>query len=147
MVSFSDTRGVGVAKTVCVSSVVTEQEFIGKSHDFESSISQGKYQDVCEQKINSCSAESEKNVWNFLKVSASFLVGVVSNVGSTHFTELVVVTAKIERFVYLNLYCHGNISQVAFEENPRRQYLKLLGYDMEELEKKVCVSIILGMIF
>jgi len=29
------------------------------------------------------------------------------------------------------------LSQVTFEENPRRQFLHLLGYDTDELNKKV----------
>ncbi len=54
---------------------------------------------------------------------------------------------NVRRFQIVHALCVTNLginkavnslSQVTFEPEPRRQYLKLLGYDTEELAKKVC---------
>lgn len=45
--------------------------------------------------------------------------------------------------IYLIFIIHVCVNvQVTFEPEPRRQYLKLLGYDAHELSKKVCVYIL-----
>ena len=67
--SFSNTRGTVVPKTVCVSRVITEQQFLQKSCDLEDSLVQGKLAEFCERKIGDSSDSIEKNIWSFLKVN------------------------------------------------------------------------------
>ena len=69
LVSFANSRGSGVPKTVTISSVVTETDFLRKSCDLERSLAQGKYAAFCEEKVTESTAASERNMWNFLKVS------------------------------------------------------------------------------
>ncbi len=69
LVSFSNTRGAGVPKTVAVSQVVTEQEFLRRSCDLEKSLSEGKLAEFCDGKVGECADATEKSMWSFLKVS------------------------------------------------------------------------------
>lgn len=66
--SFSDTRGAGVPKTVNISHVVTEQEFLDRSCDLEESLTQGKFAEFCESKVGESADTTERNLWSFLKV-------------------------------------------------------------------------------
>ena len=55
-------------KTVNISHVVTEQEFLHKSHDLEQSLAQEKFAQFCGDKVEGSADGTEKNMWNFLKV-------------------------------------------------------------------------------
>ena len=76
--SFSNTRGTDVPKTINISHVVTEQEFLRKSCDLEDSMKQGKFAEYCEEKINATSDNKEKNIWSFLKVRKDHVIRLYS---------------------------------------------------------------------
>lgn len=59
-------------KTVFMSRVITETEFLRRSHDLEESISRGKFSEFCEVKITDSSSATEKSIWNFMKVSGGY---------------------------------------------------------------------------
>lgn len=82
MVSFTNTRGASVPKTVYVSSVVTEQDFLHRSRDLEDSLLQGKFSEFCERKVRESSAAADRNMWSFLKASGH-LTGHVMQVLAT----------------------------------------------------------------
>ena len=67
-ISFANTRGATLPKTVNISHVVTEEQFLRKSVDLERSLAEGKYVDFCGEKVEECTDAMEKNMWNFLKV-------------------------------------------------------------------------------
>ena len=73
LVSFSNTRGAGVPKTVAISQVVTEQDFLRRSCDLEHSLSEGKLAEFCEGKVGECTDANEKSMWSFLKVNHMIL--------------------------------------------------------------------------
>jgi hypothetical protein len=71
LVSFTSSRGAGVPKTVTISGVVTETDFLRRSCDLEGSLAQKKYTDFCELKVYESSDDYEKSMWNFLKVGCT----------------------------------------------------------------------------
>ncbi len=66
--SFGNTRGAGVPKTVSMSKVVTETEFLSQSEKMEEALSAGRLAQFCDKKIADCSNASDKNIWSFMKV-------------------------------------------------------------------------------
>lgn len=56
-------------KTVSISRVVTEQEFLHKSSHLENSLLEGNFAGFCESKVCEASDVTEKSMWSFLKVS------------------------------------------------------------------------------
>ena len=55
-------------KTVCMSRIVTETEFLSKSQDLEESLIQGKLKEFCDRKIAESTSASDKSIWSFMKV-------------------------------------------------------------------------------
>ena len=55
-------------KTVCMSRVVTEIEFLNRSRDLEASLTQGKFAEFCKKKIAESSSTTDKTIWDFVKV-------------------------------------------------------------------------------
>ena len=55
-------------KTVAISRVVTEQEFLHKSGHLEDSLLEGNFGAFCESKVSETSDVTEKSMWSFLKV-------------------------------------------------------------------------------
>lgn len=51
--------------------MVTEADFLRKSCELERSLTQEKYATFCEEKVAESTEASEKNMWNFLKVSST----------------------------------------------------------------------------
>ena len=82
-----------------------------RSVSLEVAINDQEYSNFCAEKAENSTDESEKSVWEFLRVRCI-------NLG----TDLIWI---------------GFVLQVTFEPDTRRQYLRLLGYDTEELEQKV----------
>ena len=68
LVSFGNTRGEGVPKTVSMSRIVTETEFLNKSRDLEQALAQGSLGQFCDRKIGDTSNPADKNIWSFMKV-------------------------------------------------------------------------------
>jgi len=73
LVSFGNTRGVDVPKTVSMSRIVTETEFLNKSRDLEQALAQGNLGEFCDHKIGHASNPTDKNIWNFMKVGVVHL--------------------------------------------------------------------------
>ena len=65
--SFGNTRGAATPKTVHMSQVVTEHDFLQRSNQLEESLSRQQFMEFCERKIQNSSGQ-EKDIWNFLKV-------------------------------------------------------------------------------
>ena len=82
-----------------------------RSVSLEAAVNDQEYSNFCAEKAENSTDESEKSVWEFLRVRCI-------NLG----TDLIWI---------------GFVLQVTFEPDTRRQYLRLLGYDTEELEQKV----------
>ena len=66
--SFYNTRGAGVPKTVSVSRIVTETELLHRSRDLEDSLTQGKFSEFCGMKVEGSANVMDRNIWNFMKV-------------------------------------------------------------------------------
>ncbi|XP_054585121.1 protein transport protein Sec31B [Eptesicus fuscus] len=82
-------------RLVFISQVTTESEFLMRSAELQEALRSGNLLNYCQNKIQRASVQSEKMLWQFLKVT--------------------------------------------LEQDSRMQFLKLLGYSKDELQKKVAV--------
>ncbi|XP_068404476.1 protein transport protein Sec31B isoform X6 [Eschrichtius robustus] len=80
-------------RLVFISQVTTEPEFLMRSAELQEGLGSGNLLDYCQNKIQQASPQSEKMLWQFLKVT--------------------------------------------LEKDSRMKFLKLLGYNKDELQKKV----------
>ena len=53
---------------VCISQVVTEEEFLSRSDQLQQVVQSQGFVSYCQKKIDASQTEFEKNVWSFLKV-------------------------------------------------------------------------------
>ncbi|XP_059517083.1 protein transport protein Sec31B isoform X3 [Myotis daubentonii] len=82
-------------RLVFISQVTTESEFLMRSAELQEALRSGNLLNYCQNKIQRASVQSEKMLWQFLKVT--------------------------------------------LEQDSRMQFLKLLGYSKDELQKKVAL--------
>ena len=99
LVSFGNSADPAQRNQVHISQVVTETEFLSRSHELENCLLTGQLVEYCDLKIQACTDEKEMKLWLFLK----------SN----------------------------------FDNEPRMQFLNLLGYNPQQLAEKVCRCIYL----
>ncbi|XP_069466593.1 protein transport protein Sec31B isoform X2 [Ambystoma mexicanum] len=81
---------------VFISQVITEEDFLSRSRELQTALISGNLLRYCQNKIHSAQLQTDKNIWNFLKVN--------------------------------------------FEQDARTKFLKLLGYNKDDLEKKISSS-------
>ncbi|XP_046510629.1 protein transport protein Sec31B isoform X4 [Equus quagga] len=94
---------------VFISQVTTESEFLMRSAELQEALGSGNLLNYCQNKVQRASLQSEKMLWQFLKVR-SLKPG------------------------YSEVFRQ---SWVTLEQDSRIKFLKLLGYSKDELQKKV----------